>query len=425
VHKFPRLLFALAASGLFFLIAALPATANDNTRYAAILIVADTGEVLHARHADQLRHPASLTKLMTLYLAFEDIRAGEIGLGDQMRVSANAASQPAVKLGLEEGETIRVLDALKAIIVRSANDAAVVLAERLDGDEEHFAQRMNTAAHTLGMTRTRFTNASGLPDTDQVTTVRDIARLANALRTDFPEYYALFQVRRFEWNDRVIGSHNAILDMVDGADGLKTGYIDASGYNLAASAMRDGVGLVAIVMGGPSARTRDAHTALLLERGFEALAERAEHGQIIAVADNSSANRRRLRIILDDDATVEDAAYGRTTPVYTEPLPPVVASPAPTPLPDATAAHDTGWRVQVGAFNDPTRAHARLAELRPIAAGPGTGVPPIQIVTPVEGVAPPMWRARLGGYADRASADAACARLQASGGACFVINEGD
>jgi len=407
------------------LLAGAPAAAADtDTRYAAILIVAESGEVLHARHADQLRHPASLTKLMTLYLAFEDIRAGDIGFGDQLRVSAHAASQPAVKLGLEEGETIRLLDALKAVIVRSANDAAVVLAERLGGDEDNFARRMNTTARTLGMTRTRFTNASGLPDTNQVTTVRDIARLAIALRTDFPEYYALFQVRRLAWNGRVIGSHNAILDMVDGADGLKTGYIDASGYNLAASATRDGTGLVAIVMGGPSAQIRDAHTALLLERGFEALNERAERGQIIAVADNSGATGRRLRIILDDEATVENAAYSRT-PATPSATPPVEAAPTPTGDRLIIEAHDTGWRVQVGAFNDPARAHARLAELRPIAAGAGSGAPPIQIVTPVEGVAPPMWRARLGGYADRDAANAACTRLKAGGGACFVINEGD
>lgn len=414
-------LFALATA----LFAALGARAEPDTLYAAFLTDPDTGEVLHARHADDLRHPASLTKLMTLYLAFEDIQAGEIGFGDRLRVSAHAAAQPPTELGLREGDSIRVLEALKAVIVRSANDAAVVLAERLEGDEETFARRMTRTARALGMSRTRYVNASGLPDPDQVTTARDVARLAAALRRDFPEYYALFEVRRVTWNGATYYTHNAFLDLFDGADGLKTGYIRASGYNLAASAARGDQRLIAVVLGGSSARERDAHAALLMERGFEALAARRDAPALIAVADHGETDtpRRRLQIILDtDEASVENAAYGRepSPSIAAAPLDPIEPGDEPEGRPEPA---DAGWRVQVGAFNDSARAHARLADLRGVAAGGGPL--PIQIVTPVAGVNPPMWRARLGGFPDRAAADAACARLKAAGGACFVINAGE
>ncbi|MGD2131552.1 MAG: D-alanyl-D-alanine carboxypeptidase [Maricaulaceae bacterium] len=424
------LLATLASALACWAAAQAPAAAQEADRYAAILVDATSGEVLHASRADQLRRPASLTKLMTLYIAFEEIEAGRLGLGDMLRVSERAAETPPVELGLEAGETIRVLDAMKALIVRSANDAAVVLAERIGGDEAAFAERMTETAHGLGMTRTRFMNASGLPHDDQLTTARDIARLAAALRTDYPEYYPLFEVRRLEWNGRVIGTHNAILDLVEGADGLKTGYTDASGYNLAASAVRARDSLIAIVMGGPDAMTRDAHVALLLERGFEELADRRERGQIITVAE-ANPQQRRLQIILDaEQAEIDAAAYAPRENVETAPLAPVNAPPQPGSALDAAQrqaqgpreaqSRPSGWRVQVGAFHDYVSAEARLDELAPMVAGQISQ--PIKLVTPVIDMNPVLYRAQLVGFADRAAADAACNRLEDAGAPCFVVS---
>jgi D-alanyl-D-alanine carboxypeptidase len=434
---------ALAMVALLSASTAANAQTDGEQRYAAVVIDARSGEVLHARYADRLRHPASLTKLMTLYLAFEDIRAGKAGLGDRLRVSAHAAAQAPVDIGLKEGDSIRMLDALKAIIVQSANDAAVVVAERLGGDETQFAARMTAKARALGMTRTRFVNASGLPDPDQVSTARDIAHLAQALREDFPEYYPMFEVRHMEWGGRSFATHNRILDLVDGADGLKTGYVDASGYNIAASAVRNQESLVAVVLGGPTADTRDAHAALLLERGFEELATRRERGEFITVADHEAGDagrEQRLRIILEraEAVTSEDGPGIENTP-----LPPVDAHPAPpaesrtahTPSSpsgassSAAAAHTPSrttageWRIQVGAFQDQRRADALLEALLPTATGPdGPDTPTlIRLITPAINLSPPLFRAQLVGFPDRTAADAACVRVKAADAPCFVI----
>jgi len=240
----------------------------EPSKYAAIVVDASDGKVLYAAAADQTRYPASLTKMMTLYLVFEALEDGRLSRSSQIPVSANAARQPASKLYLKEGTSIDVDTAIRALAVKSANDVATAVAEHLAGSEERFARQMTAKGRTLGMGRTVFTNASGLPDSGMRTTARDMAVLGLALRRDFPQYYSYFRLRSFTFRGKTIRGHNKVLELVAGADGIKTGYIRASGYNVATSVRRNGRSIVAVVMGGKSGRARDAHMAQLLAATF-------------------------------------------------------------------------------------------------------------------------------------------------------------
>ena len=234
-------------------------------KYAAIFIDARTGRVLYEHASNEPRYPASLTKMMTLYLLFEALDEGRMRLDEDIPVSAYAAARPPSKMGFKRGGSIDARSAILALCVRSANDVAVAVAERLAGSEEAFARMMTLKARQLGMTNTHFRNASGLPDDAQRTTARDMAVLAVALRTRFPHHYHYFANREFVFGGRVVRGHNSLLGRVPGVDGLKTGYIRASGFNLATSAGRGGRRIVAVVMGGESAASRDAHMASLVE----------------------------------------------------------------------------------------------------------------------------------------------------------------
>nr|WP_321361180.1 D-alanyl-D-alanine carboxypeptidase family protein [uncultured Hyphomonas sp.] len=237
-------------------------------KYAAIVIDADTQQVLHDRHADEPRYPASLTKVMTLYMLFDALKSGEITLDERMTVSRFAASQAPSNLKLRTGSTIKVRDAIGALVTKSANDVAVVVAERLGGTERRFAQLMTVKGKALGLENTRFVNASGLPDARQLTTARDMAVLAEAMLTDHADYYHYFSTQQFSWGRRTYKNHNNLLGDVDGVDGIKTGYTRASGFNLMASAKRDGHRIIAVMLGGTTARARDRHVESLLEAAF-------------------------------------------------------------------------------------------------------------------------------------------------------------
>ena len=232
--------------------------------YAAIVVDANTGSILHSASADAIRHPASLTKIMTLYMLFERLESGKLSLDSQLRVSEHAADQSPTKLGLREGSTISVEDAIKGLVTRSANDAAVVVAENLAGSEEEFARQMTRKARALGMSNTTYRNASGLPVSAQVTTARDQATLGRAIQERFPRYYRYFSTRTFTFRGQRIGNHNRLLGKVEGVDGIKTGYIRASGFNLVTSVKRDGRHVVAVVLGGTSAGARDSRMRQLL-----------------------------------------------------------------------------------------------------------------------------------------------------------------
>lgn len=266
--------FARSLQGFAFLLlaalaAALPLPAA--AKYAAIVVDADTGKVLHEANADTRNHPASLTKMMTLYMLFEAVEQGRMTMDSKLKVSKRASAMAPSKLGLAPGSTITVRDAIQALITKSANDVAAVVAENLGGTESRFSQQMTTKARGFGMLRTTFKNASGLPNKSQISSARDLAILSRRLMTDYPQHYHYFGIESFIYRGQEIRTHNNLLKNYEGADGLKTGYTAASGFNLATSATRDGKRLIGVVMGGTTARARDAHMANLLDNGFARL----------------------------------------------------------------------------------------------------------------------------------------------------------
>ncbi|WP_370930950.1 D-alanyl-D-alanine carboxypeptidase [Bartonella sp. DGB1] len=235
-------------------------------KYAAIVVDVNTGKILFQKNSTIKRYPASLTKMMTLYLVFEALKEKRTNINRKMKVSVKASKQPPTKLGLTTKQTITVKDAILGLIVRSANDAAIVLAEHIGVNEQRFVKMMNVKAKTLGMHKTKFTNPSGLPDLKQYTTAEDMSILAIALKRDFPEYYYLFSTKTFNYRGKTIYNHNKLLDNVRGVDGLKTGYINMSGYNIASSIKLANKNVVAVVMGGNKASSRDQYMQFLLKK---------------------------------------------------------------------------------------------------------------------------------------------------------------
>ncbi|MFZ5781492.1 MAG: D-alanyl-D-alanine carboxypeptidase family protein [Pseudomonadota bacterium] len=330
-------------------------------RDAYLILDAASGRELAADRPDDLRHPASLTKLMTIYLTFSALDSGRLSLGDALPVSANARNAPPTKMGLPAGGTVNVRDAVMALVTRSANDAAVVLAEAQAGSEAAFAQMMTSKARQLGMSSTVFRNASGLPNREQVTTARDMARLAFALMRDFPHYYGVFAVQSYPYRGRVLENHNRMLGSYDGADGLKTGYTNASGFNLVMSAMRDNRRLIGVVMGGDSASQRDRHMADLMDRGFaSAQAMRLSPWTSIRKppsARYTAANFTPGAAIPESPARVMVAKAPAAPPPQRQAAQPVFGSgDAETPGPAVVGS----WVIQVGSFGDPQAAQLAL-----------------------------------------------------------------
>jgi D-alanyl-D-alanine carboxypeptidase len=244
--------------------AALPTF--NSTKYAAIVIDGSNGAVLYQTAAEAPRFPASLTKMMTLYLLFEAMESGRVTMTTQIPVSDYARSRPPTKIGFKRGDSVDVETAILAVVTKSANDVAVAIGEYLGGSEDNFAAMMTAKARQIGMRGTTFRNASGLPDPGQITTARDMALLGVALRKRFPQYFPYFSTKNFSYRGRTIRGHNDLIGGVDGVDGIKTGYTRASGYNVVTSVSRGGRKLVAVVMGGDSARSRNANMAALIER---------------------------------------------------------------------------------------------------------------------------------------------------------------
>ena len=298
-----------------------------NPAFASIIVDANSGATLTATNADGLRFPASLTKIMTLYLLFERLDAGKISLNTEMPVSAHASSQAPTKLGLRPGQTIRVEDAIKGLVTRSANDAAVVIAEFIGGDEDDFAKMMTRKARALGMTRTVYRNASGLPNDDQVTTARDQSTLGRAIQDRFPRYYRYFATASFNYRGHNIRNHNHLLGKVEGVDGIKTGYTRASGFNLVTNLRRGNRHLVGVVMGGRSYRSRDAIMRNLLAENLEKASGRRT---VAAITERNSSEANA--------AAAEDAAQSRpAAPVQVHGAIQVATAEAPPPLPPTRA----------------------------------------------------------------------------------------
>lgn len=257
-------------------------------QYSALVVDADTGRVLYSRDASGIRYPASLTKMMTLYLTFDALKKRRFSMDDRLPVSQKAASQPQTNISLKTGEHLPVRTAIESLVVRSANDSAMVLAEAIGGTEWNFALMMTKKARELGMKGTVFRNPSGLPDDKQYTTAYDMARLAIALRRDFPEYYPFFKLSSFAHNGITYPGHNHVMEQYDGVDGIKTGYIRASGYNLVTSAKKDGANIVAVVIGGKTVRARDEQMMALLDEAFDRISSQR---RIAKKSLNESYNR--------------------------------------------------------------------------------------------------------------------------------------
>ena len=320
--------------------------------YSSIVVDINSGEVMQATNADAPRHPASLTKIMTLYLLFERLEQGKVKLQTELPASAHAAVQAPSKLGLKPGETIRVETAIRAIVTKSANDVAVIVAEALGGDEPNFAKLMTAKARALGMSQTTYRNASGLPDEEQITTARDQALLGRAIQDRFPNYYQYFATRTFDYRGKSIRNHNHLLGVVDGVDGIKTGYIRDSGFNIVTSIRRANRHLVAVVFGGRSADARDARVRSLIENNINIASikrtappvlEGVETAQLRKenkdAKDEERTGSARVRVASVAPSVPEGPAPGSTDPIRPMSVKTVIVHPATmytaslTPLP--------------------------------------------------------------------------------------------
>jgi len=400
------------------------APSGAEARYASIVVDADSGQVLYAVNADTRNYPASLTKMMTLYLVFEALEKGTLKLDQKLTVSRRAAGMPPSKLGLKEGDTITVEDAILALATKSANDAAVVFAETLSGKETTFARLMTERAQELGMSRTTFRNASGLPNRGQKSTARDMARLGKALMEDFPQYYHYFSKTSFTYNGRTYRNHNRLLKNYKGMDGIKTGYTRASGFNLVSSVERDGRRVIAVVFGGKTARSRDLHMAKLLDRSFTKLAA-------IGVKDIPEVPGRNP--FQNPDATLVAVAEGKPAaptqtaeaPLRSHAVKPVAADSQIAAVGDDSDLQvesevlTNDWAVQVGAFSRFKAAHtsakAALDKAPQTLAGAKVAIERIDSAT-----AGTLYRSQLAGLYEQ-QARAACQELIAASISCVVV----
>ena len=290
---------------------------------SSIVVDANSGAVMQATNADSPRHPASLTKIMTLYLLFERLEAGKIKMSTEMPVSAHAAAQAPSKLGLKPGESIRVETAIRAIVTKSANDVAVIVAEALAGDEPDFARLMTAKSRALGMTHTAYYNASGLPDDKQITTARDQAVIGRAIHDRFPQYYRYFSTRTFEFRGEEMRNHNHLLGSVPGVDGIKTGYIHDSGFNIVTSVQRDNRHLVAVVFGGRTANARDAHVRSLIDNNINIAAVKRTAPPVVEGWETAEARAKDSKEKVVAAAPLPrhaEPALGSTDPIKPNPV---------------------------------------------------------------------------------------------------------
>ncbi|MGN6451357.1 MAG: serine hydrolase [Brucella intermedia] len=433
----------------------IPAIAAGD-RYAAIVIDANTGKTLFASNADAQRYPASLTKMMTLYMLFEAMQAGRMSKDTRIPVSAYAAARPPTKIGFRPGQSIRAEDAALAMITKSANDVATAVGEYLGGSEERFAQMMTAKARRLGMRNTTFRNASGLPNMAQHTTARDMAILSIALRQHFPNEFSYFSRRSFVFRGQTINGHNRLLGRVEGVDGIKTGYTNASGYNLASSVSLDGRRLVAVVMGGNTGASRDAHMAQLIRKylpmatrsrnAAPLVAMRNDTPQVVASVDLPKAKHAPVPVTREA-AAVEDFINNESGEGDSD-QPQVLALAAPTARPAALAAQAAirptpkaavpsaqaqdvdpvttasapaagGWAIQIGSLPSEGQARDMLAKASATAGGTLRAASPYT-ETFSKGSAT-FYRARFVGFSSKQAAWDACASLKKKNFGCYAV----
>jgi len=444
-------------------------------QYAGIVVDAKTGKVLYSEDADSLRYPASLTKMMTLYLTFEALEAGKISKSTPVPFSKRASAEPPSKLGVRAGNSITVEQAILALVTRSANDASTALGELLGGSEERFGRIMTNKARALGMTRTTYRNANGLPNTAQMTTARDQARLGIALRQHFPQYYSYFSTRSFRFGKQTIGNHNRLLGNVRGVDGIKTGYTRAAGFNLVTSAQADGRSIVGVVLGGRSGAARDAQMRALVAKYLPAASRRGGGDLIAQTADAPTMQAQAAEqpaeaavaatggsFNLPNSGPVPDFRYsGETTqsievayaepakvganPVLSENIVPntlesqsrkiakaapvaaatvdnqvtnSVAKPAAETPVSATESKPAGWVIQIGATPDKDQAMTLLENAKDKGGKALRGATPFTVAfASGDGH---LYRARFSGFTNQDKALNACKTLKRKGFACWA-----
>ncbi len=381
------------------LLAPAPAYAQiGSDRYSSMVVEAGTGKILETANPDAPRHPASLAKLMTLYMAFEALRDRRISVDTMVPVSAHSASMQPTKLGLLPGARLTVEQAILGLVTKSANDAAAALGELLGGSEDRFAQMMTLRARALGMSNTTFTNASGLPDPDQWTTARDLVVLARHIVNDFPGEYHYFSTPSFVFRGSVIYNHDGMLRWYPGADGMKTGYTEASGHNLVTSAVRDGVRLIGVVLGAGNNAERDVHMATLLNQGYEAMD--------VPIDPHPTRMASTVALMSVAHAATLDVAPhpgGRAHPAAAAPV-------AAAPL----AVTREGWAIQVGVYAKEKAARDAASAARRLAED---GQPRIEMAI---AHGKPAWRAQVTGLT-APEAQGACATLSRHRTPCMVL----
>lgn len=451
-----RSLLAVTVLAMAIASGAVPASANS--KYSGIVIDARTGKTLYAYDADELRYPASLTKMMTLYMTFEALNVGKIKLNSRIVVSANAAKEPPSKLGIKPGQSITVEQAIQALVTKSANDVATATGEFLGGSEAKFAAMMTAKARSLGMSRTTFRNAHGLPNGKQVSTARDMAILGIALREHFPRQYKYFSTRSFKFGKTRHANHNRLLGAVRGVDGIKTGYTRASGFNLVSSVVDRDRSIVAVVMGGRTGASRNAQMKDLIARYLPKASTRG-NGNLVAAGKPSAiapaaaaiaalelpkigpvpdfraeANSRIAlayaaptpspvigRQALVDSLKAQKVAIPTPAPAVVPPLPIADASQSESsidPVTTASTAVMDGWVIQIGAMPDKETALKLLSKAKGAGGRVLSGAEPFTMAYAKGNEQ--LYRARFGGFGGQAEATSACRVLKKKGFACWA-----
>ena len=381
------------------------------SKYAAIVIDGNTGKVLHSKNADAPRFPASLTKIMTLYVLFDYLKKDRLSTNTKFYVTPHAASQPPTKIGMKPGSYIKVSDIIGSLVTKSANDAAATVAENIAGSEDQFARLMTRKARAIGMNNTVFKNASGLPNRNQVTTARDMAKLSVRIMNDFPRLSKAFKIRRFKYRGRGFRNHNGLLFTYKGTEGIKTGYTRASGFNLTSSVKRGRKHLIAVVMGGRSARSRNAEMRRLLNRNFP----RAVASRKLPVRQRMAALDPRYTAATGSSTSWNNQNVKKQTPPQTS-----LSSQALGVGKYFGRKGSEGFDIQIGAYQDRNIAVGKLATLQSKASNVLNGHQPYIMNFEKNGVN--YHRARFSGFSSRGGASNACDRLKRTlNMACIVM----
>lgn len=401
--------------------------AHANSKYAAFVYDANKGKVLFARNADSIRFPASLTKMMTLYMIFDAIDAGKISLSTRMRVSKRAASKVPSKLYLKAGSTIRVKDAILALVTKSANDVATTVAEHIGGSESNFARMMTRKARSIGMTRTTFKNASGLTNSGQRTTARDMARLGLSLRQSHPKSFRYFATRSFKYKGKTYGNHNRLLGRIGGVNGIKTGYTRASGFNLVTNVEKNGRHIVAVVMGGKSGRSRNAHMASLIKRHINKASRKNRTNKVSPLLVKRSTKSKIVLASKPPLPTIRPATKppavvtaslraGKTIDQGSSNNQTIIK----TKLEPEAPSEKVGWKIQLSATPNLSEAKELLEE----ASLKGASV--LSSKTPytesVQKGSSTLYRVRFAGFENKNTARRACRFMKTKKYNCIYIN---